>query len=97
MDNVPAAHPSDRALSAFGLGKLDVRSAEAVDRHLEECPCCRERVAVMSADSFLARVRDAQSVVKASSGQTQPKDTEELHGVSRRGATRVRNTTARPG
>ncbi len=60
MDDVPSAHPSDRALSAFGLGKLDDRSAGAVNKHLERCPYCRQRVADLSADSFLGRMRDAQ-------------------------------------
>ena len=53
-------HPTDQTLSSYGLGKLDDRSAEAVNEHLEECPDCRKRVAEMSADSFLDRVRDAQ-------------------------------------
>ena len=35
--------------------------AEAVNTHLEQCPDCRKRVAEMSADSFLGRVRDAQA------------------------------------
>ena len=54
-------HPTDQTLSSYGLGKLDDGSAEAVNEHLEQCPDCRKRVAEMSADSFLERVRDAQA------------------------------------
>ena len=60
MDAAPSLHPTDQTLSSFGLGKLDDRSAEAVNEHLMECSDCRKRVAEMSADSFLERVRDAQ-------------------------------------
>jgi serine/threonine protein kinase len=52
-------HPNDEALGAYGLGKLDNGAAEEVDRHLEQCPDCRARVAVMSADTFPERVREA--------------------------------------
>jgi serine/threonine protein kinase len=55
-----ALHPTDQTLSSYGLGKLDDPSAEAVNKHLEACPDCRKRVAEMSSDSFLDRVRDAQ-------------------------------------
>jgi serine/threonine protein kinase len=61
MDDVTSKHPSDRALSSFALGKLDDKSAEAVNKHLEQCLDCRKRVASMSADSFLGRIRDAQA------------------------------------
>ena len=60
MDAAPSLHPTDQTLSSYGLGKLDDESAEAVNKHLEECRDCRKRVAEMSADSFLGRVRDAQ-------------------------------------
>src|SRR5207248_5276539 len=35
-------------------------TAEAVNQHLESCPACRRRVAELSSDSFLGRLRDAQ-------------------------------------
>ena len=47
MDTVPALHPADETLHAYGLGKLDDSSAEEVNRHLEACPDCRRRVAEM--------------------------------------------------
>ena len=61
MDAHPAVHPTEQTLSSYGLGKLEDASAEAVSKHLEQCPACRKRVAEMSADSFLERVRDAQA------------------------------------
>src|SRR5262245_40671833 len=56
-----AAHPTERTLNSYRLGKLDDGSAEAVARHLEVCPDCRKWVSAMSADSFLDRGRDARS------------------------------------
>jgi serine/threonine protein kinase len=61
MNAPPSTHPSEQTLSSYGLGKLEDSSAEAVNEHLEQCPACRKRVAEMSADSFLERVRDAQA------------------------------------
>jgi serine/threonine protein kinase/tetratricopeptide (TPR) repeat protein len=52
-------HPSGQTLLSYGLGKLDDTSAEAVNGHLEECAACRRRIAEMSGDSFLGRLRDA--------------------------------------
>ena len=57
MDAHPALHPSSESLVAFGLGKLDDVSAGPVQKHLEECTDCRRRVAELSADSFLGRLR----------------------------------------
>ena len=52
MDAHPVTHPTDQTLSSYGLGKLDDRSANAVNKHLERCQDCRKRVAELSADSF---------------------------------------------
>src|SRR5271155_3272430 len=60
MNVHPVSHPTDQTLSSYGLGKLDDATAQAVNKHLERCPDCRNRVAEMSADSFLERIRDAQ-------------------------------------
>jgi formylglycine-generating enzyme required for sulfatase activity/serine/threonine protein kinase len=60
MNAFTSLHPTDQTLSSYGLGKLDDRLADAVNQHLEQCPDCRKRVAEMSADSFLERVRGAQ-------------------------------------
>ena len=61
MDAHASPHPTDQTLSSYGLGKLADGPAELVNEHLERCPECRERVAEMSADSFLGRVRDAHA------------------------------------
>ncbi len=60
MDAHPILHPSDQTLRSYGLGKLDDGSAEAVNKHLEQCPDCRNRVAELSPDTFLGRLRNAQ-------------------------------------
>src|SRR5262249_5445368 len=56
---VKSVHPSDQALRSFGLGKLDDSSA-AVQEHLTRCPECRSRVAEVTSDTFLDRLRSAQ-------------------------------------
>ena len=60
MDAPAALHPTDQTLSSYGLGKLDEAAAGAIHRHLETCPDCRRRVAELSSDSFLSRLRDAR-------------------------------------
>jgi formylglycine-generating enzyme required for sulfatase activity/serine/threonine protein kinase len=60
MDAAPACHPTERTLSSYGLGRLDDASAEAVNKHLASCSVCRRRVAELSSDSFLDRLRDAR-------------------------------------
>jgi serine/threonine protein kinase len=70
MNPAPSAHPPRETLSSFGLGKLDEQSAEAVNKHLEQCSECRKHVAEMSADSFLGRVRDAQGPAMSTYGQS---------------------------
>jgi serine/threonine protein kinase len=60
MGATVAVHPTDLTLQSYGLGKLDDASAESVNKHLEACADCQRRVAEMSSDSFLGRLRDAQ-------------------------------------
>jgi serine/threonine protein kinase len=73
MDAHAVSHPTDQTLSSYGLGKLDDRLAEAVNQHLEQCPECSKRVAEMSADSFLERLRDARPPMDhATSEQSRP-------------------------
>jgi hypothetical protein len=62
MDALQALHPTDQTLSSYGLGQLDDATAESVNQHLESCPDCRRRVAEVSSDSFLGRLRDAQAL-----------------------------------
>ena len=52
-------HPTEQTLSDFSLGKLDDARAEIINNHLNECPDCQRRVAEMSSDSFLGRLRGA--------------------------------------
>jgi serine/threonine-protein kinase len=61
MDAPRAPHPDDRTLEAYGLGRLDDRAAETVDRHLEGCPACRSQVAGFTSDTFLDRLRHPAS------------------------------------
>jgi serine/threonine protein kinase len=60
MGATVAVHPTDQTLQSYGLGKLDDALAESVNKHLEDCATCQRRVAEMSSDSFLGRLRDAQ-------------------------------------
>ncbi|HZW29564.1 MAG TPA: protein kinase, partial [Isosphaeraceae bacterium] len=60
MNNEAVLHPTDQALRDFSLGKLGDDRADSVNRHLEACSECQQRVAAMSSDSFLSRLRDAQ-------------------------------------
>ncbi len=60
MSAPPTLHPSDQTLHAYGLGKLDDPTAESVNKHLESCGTCRRRVAELTSDSFLGRLREAQ-------------------------------------
>ena len=55
-----AVHPTDQILQSYGLGKLDDVSSESVSQHLEGCSDCQSRVAEMSSDSFIGRLRGAQ-------------------------------------
>jgi len=60
MDASQTPHPTDKTLNAYGLGKLDDPTAQSVHKHLESCPDCRRRVAELTSDSFVGRLRDAQ-------------------------------------
>src|SRR4051812_35780096 len=78
-----SVHPSDQTLSSYGLGKLDDMLAGAVYTHLEQCPECRKRVAEMSSDSFLDRVRHAQKPSgKSTLGESLGVGTQSLRGVN---------------
>src|SRR4051812_41240648 len=54
-------HPSPDDLDAFGLGVLNDSSAEAVSRHLEECPKCRQAAEAEPGDGLLDRLRAAHA------------------------------------
>jgi len=61
MDVLHSTHPTAESLRAYSLGRLDEASAEAVGRHLEQCPECRRLVAEMAPDTFLDRLRGVQA------------------------------------
>jgi formylglycine-generating enzyme required for sulfatase activity/serine/threonine protein kinase len=54
-------HPTDQTLRAYGVGKLHGDLADSVQAHLGVCAGCRQRVAELSADTFLDRLRGAQA------------------------------------
>ncbi len=60
MSDLANHHPSDEILQSYGLGKLDDASAESVNQHLNSCSECQCRVAEMSSDSFLGRLREVR-------------------------------------
>ena len=78
----PAAqHPTDQTLQAFALGKLDGSSASSVDGHIEDCPACRRRVAEMSADTFLGRLRDARGIGETTGDRPSPRGSSESDSI----------------
>ncbi|HVC92488.1 MAG TPA: protein kinase, partial [Pirellulales bacterium] len=60
MNAQNASCPPDPMLADFGLGKLDAASSDTISQHLETCVDCRQRVAGLSGDSFVGRLRDAR-------------------------------------
>src|SRR5437764_13789399 len=44
-------HPTDTALAAFALGRLDPAAAATVARHLDTCTACRATIAQAPADT----------------------------------------------
>jgi serine/threonine protein kinase len=59
MSAINTQCPPESMLRDFGLGKLDAANAETVTQHLETCTDCRQRVANLSGDSFVGRLRQA--------------------------------------
>jgi serine/threonine protein kinase len=60
MRDVVTAHPSAQLLRAFGLGNLPEAEAEAVARHLGQCPACLQAAQRVAPDSFLGRLKQAR-------------------------------------
>lgn len=50
MSSAPVRHPDDRLLVAFQLSKLDQRQIAIVNKHLQECRECRQRLARLGAE-----------------------------------------------
>ncbi len=60
MDATGRIHPTEQTLSSYALGKLDDASSKSVSQHLESCSHCQRRVAEVSSDSFLSRLRNVE-------------------------------------
>ena len=52
MEARPVIHPSEDALRAFALGKLDDSTASVLMSHLDACPDCCKAVAALSDEGF---------------------------------------------
>ena len=74
MDAADTIHPADETLHAYGLGKLDDTTGAAVHDHLEDCPACRGRLAGLSSDSFLDRLRESRKVAAGATTGVSPID-----------------------
>ena len=74
MGATAAVHPNDQTLQAYSLGKLNDASAESVNEHLGSCADCQSRVAEMSSDSFVGRLRGAQGRPEMSAANRPPVD-----------------------
>ncbi|HVC93699.1 MAG TPA: protein kinase, partial [Pirellulales bacterium] len=75
--------PPETVLAEFGLGKLDAASAVSVSLHLETCSDCQQRVANLSGDSFVDRLRAGRIAKRDNSGiapPAHPKPTEAWDG-----------------
>src|SRR5690349_15968714 len=90
MDAPPALHPTDQTLHRYGLGKLEDDTAESVNKHLESCPACRRRIAELTSDSFLGRLRLAQGRPDAPAPIVSSTD-----GLSMRAASPIASATPR--
>jgi serine/threonine protein kinase len=56
-----AVHPSAESLQAYGIGKLaDSTVADSIYQHLETCAECRNKVAAVTGDDFVLRMRNAR-------------------------------------
>jgi serine/threonine protein kinase len=60
MEARSLTHPSADSLRDYGLGKLDISSSDEIMRHLENCQDCQGKVAAVSGDDFVDRLRQAR-------------------------------------
>jgi serine/threonine protein kinase len=61
MGAAASGHPTDQTLRSYGLGMLDDTSADSVIKHLKSCALCQRRVAEVTSDTFLGRLRENQA------------------------------------
>lgn len=76
MPTVFSDHPTPEQLTAFGQGRLDVETAEAVADHVSDCDSCCETLSSVPpdtmADNLLAR--DSETTIDASRVRTSDQD-----------------------
>lgn len=78
------------ALQAFGLGKLDDRSSETVEHHLETCDDCRNLVKALSGDSLVQRLQESRPK------EARPESLADLRASRERKAAIVKPTSTPP-
>jgi serine/threonine protein kinase len=61
MSAIHTQCPPDSVLNDFGLGKLDAAEADTIARHIGTCTDCERRVASLSGDTFVGRLRQADA------------------------------------
>ncbi|HEX3450930.1 MAG TPA: protein kinase, partial [Isosphaeraceae bacterium] len=83
MGVTAAVHPTDQVLQSYGLGKLDDASSVSVSKHLEGCDSCQRRVAELSCDEFLGRLRYVQAKPDKSATSWSPSAASSHEGIWR--------------
>src|SRR4051812_31267798 len=54
-------HPSTEELTAYSLGALLEPQAGAIEAHLDSCPECQNRAALIPGDALVSLLRSAQT------------------------------------
>lgn len=61
MPEMITAHPSDHLLQAYGLGKLAPNEVQQLEKHLNGCNTCIQKLSQVGNDSFLQLLRNKSS------------------------------------
>ena len=78
MKIVADEHPQHSQLIAYGQGRLEVPESEVIEQHLDDCRACCETLLNLQDDTFMQRLRGAESCEFGSdtvSGQSTGTDT----------------------